>query len=219
MTNRSSQQKQVALRATAYHEAGHAAAAHFLRLPFDRVDIVPDKDGNSLGKVEYGPVEFPIYPKDQAVLDKLEKQIIMTFAGIVAEAMHTGRLNWRAGSEDFSRALDLALKRHAEGSLDEVEAYLKYLWVRTYEFTRHRYHWTAIEALARALTVDGELNHDEAVQVMEEAIAPLVRQHGWPRSGVEKLKPYHNNGKTTNMDLVRYLMRRGLRGSNWVRPQ
>ncbi len=201
--------KAAQLVATAYHEAGHAVAAYFLDLPFQEVHIVAAKD--SLGKLEQEPVCFDLYPREQAILDELEKRVIKAFAGIVAEARHTGRLNWKYGIDDFDQAFDLAICRHSEGSLDEVDAFLKYTWVRTGEFVRHPFHWTAVVATAKALISRRRLTREEVDLVIGDAIRPLYRESGQPRSEVERLNRIHNGGRSTDTTFTRWLMRRGLR--------
>ena len=180
------------LLTTAYHEAGHAAASYFQDLPFTEVHIIADLDKGHLGKLEKEPVAFDTYPKDDATLIDLERRIIVAFAGIVAEAHHTGRLQWRYGADDFKDAFGLAMVRHSEGSYEVVEAFLKYAWVRTHELVTHPRHWAAIGAVAAALMERQTLSHAEVVGVIEEALVPLGRREGQPRSWVETNRSGHN---------------------------
>jgi hypothetical protein len=100
------------------HEAGHAAAAFFQDLPFIGVHIVADLDTGRLGMLEQDPVTFQAYRDDDHSLRDLERRIIKALAGIVAEARHTGRLQWRYGVEDLNAAFGLAMQPHwrKEGS-------------------------------------------------------------------------------------------------------
>jgi len=192
------------LLVTAYHEAGHAAAAYFQELPFTEVHIIPGK--GCLGKLEQEPVAFDTYPKGDTTFIDLEKRIIKAFAGIVAEAHHTGRLQWRYGAADFEAAFGLAMLRHSEGSFAEVEAFLKYARVRTHELVKHPHHWAAIGALASALVERQRLSYTEAADVMQSALAPLWRSEGHPRSWVEL-----HRSNATSIGLAQALTRPGLR--------
>jgi hypothetical protein len=109
-------------------------------------------------------------PEVPEEFQKLESHIIAGFAGIVAETKHTGRLQWRYGSTDFSHAFKLARMRHWNGSFIEVEAFLKYLWGRTHELVRQPCHWAAIVAVAEALLDRRRLSSEEARRVIGDVL-------------------------------------------------
>lgn len=176
------------LRETAYHEAGHAAASYFLELDFVGVDVVFNPDENRFGQMEAAPWRIPPYPKEQATLDALEHRVITCFAGMAAEVRYTGRLRWKYGSADFNDAFNLALARHSGGSMEEVGAFLSYVWVRTNEFVRHPHHWAAISGLAQALIRQERIEKTAAIRIMNDAVAPLLREHGFPRSEAEQVR-------------------------------
>src|ERR1700686_5343953 len=97
-------QSKYKLDVLAYHEAGHAAAACFLHLPFTSVHIIAA--GDLLGALELAPVKLT------PDADEFERRIIHSFAGPVAQARHTGKLDWRGGSRDFENAWKMAHLRH-----------------------------------------------------------------------------------------------------------
>jgi len=193
-------------------------AADFLDLPFTTVDIIPNFQAHYFGKVEQEPITFEWYPKEQAVLDALDKNIICSFAGMAAQARHRGRVEWKYGGRDFRDALNLALVRHSEGSFEEVEAYIRYMWVRTHEFLKKHDHWAAVEGVAHALLRCTRLTQDEVKQAIREAVSPIWREKGLERSEVEKLRaPYSDDGENQDTRLWQYMIRRSLR-TLWPRP-
>src|ERR1700690_1184465 len=123
-------------------------------------------------------------------------------------------MRWKYGSRDFHTAFGLAFVRHSEGSVDEVEAFLKYIWVRTHELLKKPTHWESVHAVAGALMERTRLTYREAEGVIGEAVAPIVREHGYERSEVERLRPVHKGGIATNLAFLEYLTRRQLR-SRW----
>lgn len=194
------------------------ASPQALQIPYTGVHIVPDQQTGYFGMVEMEPVPFSFYPRKQRILDELEKRIMVNLAGIVAEARYAGRMRWKYGSTDFHTAFGLAFVRHSEGSLDEVDAYLKYVWVRTHELLKKPVNWEAVRGLADALFESKRLTYDEAADVMDAAAKPLVREHGRERSEVERLQPVYNGGVATDLALLEYLTRRQLR-SRWRRRE
>jgi hypothetical protein len=153
----------------AYHEAGHAAAACFLHLPFTGVHTIAA--GDLLGALELAPVNLT--PGKDA--DEFERRIVHSFAGPVAQARHTGKLDWQGGSRDFENAWKMAHLRHAEkDSLREVSAFLSYCWVRAHELVWMPSRWAAIKALALVLVDAQRLTESEATRVMMEAAQPLM---------------------------------------------
>ena len=158
----------------AYHEAGHAAAACFLNLPFTGVHIIAT--GGLLGALELAPVKLT--PGNDA--DEFERRIVHSFAGPVAQARHTGELDWQGGSRDFENAWKMAHLRHAEkGRLREVSAFLSYCWVRAHELVWLPSRWAAIESLARVLVDARRLTESEAMRLMMEAAQPLMLADGF----------------------------------------
>ena len=144
--------REEALRATAYHEAGHAVAYYFLRvqgypLPLiRRATIVPRDD--TLGQV--APFRTPSFRPDADISPRaqyrLQGQIMFSLAGAIAEQRHTGR---RSPYSDGDRHNAAGLAGYASSSPEEVEPMLRWLEVRT-ENLIVRY-WPFVEVVATAL--------------------------------------------------------------------
>jgi hypothetical protein len=157
------------LDVVAYHEAGHAAAACFLHLPFTGVHIAAT--GDLLGALEL--VTVNLTPGNDT--DEFERRIVHSFAGPVAQARYTGKLDWRGGSRDFENAWKMAHLRHAKNaSLREVSAFLSYCWIRAHELVWLPSRWAAIKSLARVLVDAKRLTASEATRLMMEAAHPLM---------------------------------------------
>jgi hypothetical protein len=116
--------KEDKLRATAYHEAGHAVAAHVLRMPIGITTVVPNAERGSLGHCE---VRFPRWLELDGELTPagrfwIERNAQVSFAGSEAERLFTGRYNHKGASSDYHSAVVPAGYLY-EGEL--LEIYLK----------------------------------------------------------------------------------------------
>src|SRR5262245_12780920 len=96
------------LRATAYHEAGHAVASVKLRIRMKYATIVPSDE--YLGLVRN---EMPSWWEEGMEYDPrfekwLEKQSICTLAGGIAEQAFTGKTKSDGAGHDFEQLADMA---------------------------------------------------------------------------------------------------------------
>src|SRR5437016_2249213 len=101
--------KILALQRTAYHEAGHAVAASWLRVPFRYVTIVPDEQDGSLGHIRFTALSKDFGPDIESgskVRRVLEPRIMVGLAGCAAEAKLVGRYNWVGAHRDWRYAVD-----------------------------------------------------------------------------------------------------------------
>ena len=57
---------------------------------------------------------------------------------------------------------------------------------------------------------DFQAEYDLLIAI-EDAIQPLLREHGYPRSEVERLRPAHSGGKTTDIGFLQFLTRRKMK--------
>lgn len=84
--------------ATAYHEAGHAVAAFLLGRQVHKVTIEPGK--SAFGALRLGTCQLA-KGRTKPSKDLLEEEVIILFAGMVAEAHFTGKYCERGASEDL----------------------------------------------------------------------------------------------------------------------
>ena len=166
MTRKHSKQ----LIATAYHEAGHAVAAHFLKIPITKVTIEPDDD--SLGHVRRKNLPRPVYEALRSggltlhMIDKIERNIIMPLAGGAAERRHRGRSNYVGSWQDRDRVVDFVDRLSASG--EEASAYYRLQLVRARGLIESK--WYAVEAVAQALLAATTLTGEDVKRIVHEAM-------------------------------------------------
>jgi ATP-dependent Zn protease len=132
---------------TAYHEAGHAAAAFALRRAVRWVSIVPDEARGTLGfcASRLMPGFRPDLDRSPRNRAAVEREVIINFAGGIAEERFRGRKNRAGAAGDVATAVDLAST--VCGSIEETSAYLAWLHIRAKNLVNSPVHWPGIEAL------------------------------------------------------------------------
>ena len=157
------------LEKTAYHEAGHATARYFLKIPFRYVTIKSEKDsyGHTLG---YPIPKAFVNDRDNSprMRMRIEKYIMAHYAGHTAECILTGRSNWKGADHDISNALDLATR--LTGSNEQASAFLKWMWIRTINLIKNPLRWIAVEALAKELLIKNKIKAKEARHIIEQTL-------------------------------------------------
>jgi hypothetical protein len=137
------------LEAVTYHEAGHAVMAHVQRRRIKSV---------SVGKCAGSPRKITAHPlsnwfKSDASPAQAERQILILFAGQIAQNLFTGKRNSRGG--DFPQARMLA--SHIASEETELNAFLRWIWIRARNILREPSNWAAVKALAQALRTENEV--------------------------------------------------------------
>jgi ATP-dependent Zn protease len=156
------------LKATAYHEAGHAVMAIHLKRAIRYVTIEPTDD--SLGHILNTPMpkfdpDDEIEPKDFRLV---EREILVCLAGGAAEYRLTGRRNHRGAAGDDRNALDLASAVY--GSDDVAAKYLEFMYARVRQLIESPPLWIRVEGLAAALLTHKRLNARQAKDAYIEAL-------------------------------------------------
>ena len=157
-------------RSTAFHEAGHVVAMIEMNLPVRSASAIANAE--SLGRVKGGPLrisDVDLYNLTPRTRDRLERQIIVTFAGPEAERLFLKRYNHTWAANDYDRASDLLLRLTA-GDSAETSAYVRWLRLRSRSLIDRRR--ALVEAVANALTERGTLT---AAQIME-TIADSIKR-------------------------------------------
>jgi ATP-dependent Zn protease len=151
------------LEMTAYHEAGHVIAARQLRYKVKYATIKPN--GDSLGHVAVpGVITRRHYERLQfgeitpAFRDKIEKTVILDFAGYIAEKHFAGKAEFRFSHlTDTQKATDKLCFVCSDWG-KELYHYSNYLFERSRNLVLK--HWVEVDAVAQALlertTVLGE---------------------------------------------------------------
>ncbi|MFI5180946.1 MAG: hypothetical protein ACHQPI_06120 [Thermoanaerobaculia bacterium] len=156
-----------ALRATAFHEAGHAVmhvlAGHQLQL----LSIKPGQESHGGTKVVPQfrvPSSGPVSPQTVA---NVEAAVCILLAGWEAQQRAAPKSARGHGTvEDARKAVDLI--DVLSGSSEEVQAWIHLLEVRT----RHRvaHYWRAVNSVATALLEKETLDGAEAGTLIHEAL-------------------------------------------------
>ena len=186
---------------TAYHEAGHAVASFVLHVRFDSVHIIPSLARYSLGRICKEPES--IRP-DRINQRELESRVIVSLAGMAAEARYTGKANWKFGTDDFNFAFDVIAKLTHLAD-EDLPSYIEYLWVRAQNLLRRPGHWQSVQAVAEALLRENELTYAEVCSIVEPLL--IVRVHLWRETsepslvpGVARFKKYIQHRLTPAVD-------------------
>ncbi len=132
--------------ATAYHEAGHALMATVLGRLIQKVTIAPAKmptGGQRLGvcQMQKG--------RSKSTKDWLEDEILILFAGMVAESQFTGRY-CRVGAAEDLRMVQRLL-RERPGNQRQVERYERRLFDKTQHVLSDESHEQALQWIAEEL--------------------------------------------------------------------
>jgi ATP-dependent Zn protease len=141
---------------TAYHEAGHAVVAFFMRHRIEFATIKPTAEYQGLVKSKpRGKLDLD--SATPAMRIKLEDVLIMLLAGDIAQRRFAPRSsrNWQT-TEDRQTAADLALSICGTG--ESATAYIAWLTIRARDIVHGR--WSLVERVANALlereTISGE---------------------------------------------------------------
>ncbi|MFK8112533.1 MAG: cell division protein FtsH [Rubripirellula sp.] len=134
------------LTATAFHEAGHAVMAMSLGRLVQKVTIVPGK--SQFGDVRLGVCELK-KGRSKASKNTLEDEVLILFAGMVAEAHFTGQYCRQGASQDLRTIHRLLASRSVnEGSNERLQ---RRLLNKTEHQLQDPGHAKAIELIAREL--------------------------------------------------------------------
>jgi hypothetical protein len=151
---------QVSDEATAYHEAGHAIMSLALGRPVACVSIRAAR--THLGTCEFGKAVF------RPTEDWLEREILISLAGLAAEARHTGEYAWEAAGRDHDYAEDLAQQR--AGNPRKAQRLLRRLLAKAEHLLNQQANWKAVEQLAAELLRAGEVSGRTARHIYQESL-------------------------------------------------
>jgi len=143
---------------TAFHEAGHAVMALVFDRPVQKVSILPDQ--RRLGHCEFRK------GVSRASQDRLEADILILLAGVVAEALHSGAYNWPGAALDMQSVRRLALMRSGKSQADKLT---RRLLAKTEHLLQKAQHWNAVEQIAADLLEKKSISGRAARHVFEHA--------------------------------------------------
>lgn len=165
---------------TAYHEAGHAVAAHLVGREFGSVSIVEDEV--SLGRVLFKPYDQNfIYSLTQGAFDdlddrrKVEGEIVTAFGGEAAVMLLTGKADRKGAASDLSLVRNFVIQM--VNSEEEAKAYANWLRHRTRSVLGSDKTWPAVEAVAKALLEHQTLSYDAVRKTTSESFQNRLQDH------------------------------------------
>ncbi len=126
------EQSRAELKATAYHEAGHAVMAHLVGRPVEKVTIVPGQTHSGLSRLGACKIQKG---RRRASQDPIEDEVLILLSGMVAESRVTGRYCPAGASQDLLMVQNLLsanratnerqLQRLAKRMIDKTENLLQ----------------------------------------------------------------------------------------------
>jgi uncharacterized protein YjbI with pentapeptide repeats len=183
------------LKALAYHEAGHAVAAHVLGIRFTAVSIVPSERYQGCLKIEPSGWKTWVRPGgcDGLTREQAERQILVYLAGSAAERLVNpekaggSRIDDLEASSLVREIIGRAVAYHNR-SIDRAwkqaaAAYLDYMRLLAEELIH--FHRRAVRALAQALLADQEIDAIRVGEIISAAVprpmrAPAILRMGQP---------------------------------------
>jgi ATP-dependent Zn protease len=154
-----------ALKATAYHEAGHAVMAMFLGRAIQKVTIIPGQ--SHLGAQRLGACHLQ-KGKSRGSHDYLEVEVMIHLAGMVAESQITGRYCQQGAAQDL-RFVRRMLQSRNEGE-KQIERLEKRLLSKTEHHLLDIDQWRAVEAIAAELIRSETISGRAAKHLYEQAL-------------------------------------------------
>lgn len=143
--------------ATAYHEAGHAVMALVLGRPVACVSVGARRE--SLGTCAFGKAVFR--PSE----DWLEREALISLAGLAAEARYTGAYAWDGAARDLVYVEGLAAQRAGPRKAARL---MRRLLAKAEHLLNRAENWRAVERLAAELLRAGEISGRAARHLFEE---------------------------------------------------
>lgn len=156
------------LRATAYHEAGHAVASYLLRIGLKGASIIPDED--SEGRVRNYPqpaLARADYGRSAPMRDRIERLVKVLLAGEITERFISGkkRITIHQDHENAVSYLELLVSGD-----DELSAYLDLLSIQTKKMFAPPGIWLCVEVVADALIEHRTLSGRRLRAIIKEAL-------------------------------------------------
>ena len=151
---------------TAFHEAGHAVMAQIVGRPIEKVSISPahlHSGGMRLGvcKLQKG--------RKKSSKDALEDEVMILFAGMVAESYLTGEYCRQGAGQDLRMIRRLLLNRGgSERSLQKLE---KRILEKTEHILDDRAHLNAIQRVAEKLVENESISGRSVRHLLDESIS------------------------------------------------
>ena len=143
----------------AYHEAGHAVAAHVLGIEVEDVSIV--EDHSSLGR-SISPLPEDFDPYAEGAEEIMKSHLVAGVAGAASEELLSGELSSITG-DDLEGTTKLLMSLAGIGAQRQEDGQ----WVLERAKSILRDNWGSVQALAEALLQHEELDREQIRAVLD----------------------------------------------------
>ena len=161
-----------ALKATAYHEAGHVVARWRFGCPISQVTITPAEDYLGMATGD-SPLQFmdPDWDASPEVDQAMKEAVVISLAGPAAQKrFDLGSWQDYHGSGDFDSATNVLLR--LGGTSEMVNAISDELSTQAENLVER--HWSEISVVAEALLEQHDLDGDTARLLLEAFTGEVV---------------------------------------------
>ena len=167
-----------ALVAAALHEAGHAVAAFFVRIPVVRLDITKCVTRNPFFGANADQVQDVVARLSSDKLDKLrlkaERLALVRLAGAAAQRRHRpSSVRETHGIKDLAEAA--ALLKCFCSDEEELRTYVYLLQLRAKSLFEEPEAWKLVKAVAKRLAEQQTLSAEETARTIYETLLTETR--------------------------------------------
>ena len=164
-----------AIQSNAYHEAGHAVAAHKLGVRVQSLSIVTNDDSG--GRMNFAPyfsginLEYDSLPRTQR---RAENYALVCLAGPEAQKRFNphGLRHYHA-EDDYRQAVDIL--HYLSSGPEEVSAYFELIRIRAYAMINNSTVWPVICSVAERLIDEHELSGKQVRETIAESTQKMLR--------------------------------------------
>jgi len=155
------------LQKEAYRKAGHAVASCVLMRRFGKITIFPKGDNWGSMAAQVSSING-ISEQTSKTKNNIEDEVIIHFAGVVAERLFSSGYNWHGVRVENLTAVE---RVECTGPSDaETEAYLDSLFILARDLIKVPRYWNAVETLAHELLKERTIGYQKVRQIISDIL-------------------------------------------------